>query len=1012
MAGHQPAQRLELDVSGVRTLVLRATGYSWGQAVWGEPVLLGAGGETQRLANLTPVLVQVGWGEFSTNRGPDGQPLKVGERAFADGLFAHADSVVKYRLEGKQRRFASWVGVNHTAKGQGRVVFEALDEEAFERQQRLAQLKRGFTRDALSSLRRTLDDAPARGGDDRRRELRRRLDSFSRDYQEMRRRLEAEDQDLGGRIDEFLELTREIRLLRLDAPLLFVKRQPYFSAHIYDDHLEWRPGGGIYVIENPWEPMERQRVRAVIDPATPETCGPGVYRDPDLSFDGRRLLFAFKGEAKGDTAIFEIGLDGRGLRRLTRPTAGALCRERPEGLIGEGHHDYSPCHLPDGRIAFVSTRTAGLVMCFNNHVATLHTMNADGSEARSISVNNATEFDPAVLPDGRLLLGRWEYVDKTALYMQSLWTMNPDGTLETAFFKNNLAKPTAVMDARPVPGSRLVVATLTPHNGQSVGAIAMIDPHLGKNSLAALANFTPEYPTEMDQGLKRGPCDPWPLDEDSVLIANNAEAHGPHGVIELIDRYGFRFVIRREPDLSCFSPLPAKAQPRPLTHASALAAGAPALFQAHDIYPGLERVKRGTVKRLRVIETTSRITGAPPGGRWWNQAFLVSWQGSYDVKNILGTVPVEEDGSAFFEAPPGKALYFQALDAEGRLVQSMRTFIQAAPGRMRPCQGCHVPNDDVAALNTTRVVSALRKPPAQLRPETWGSGPIDYSTRIQPVLDRHCVRCHGGIEDIAGGIDLSGGWTWAFNLSYETLLKNTLTGFLNCENSKVETAEILPPRRHGSGAAPLAGLLLSGHKERLPGLTRPERDLLLAWMDANCNYYGAWDFTDFATNGAIMRLTGPLLARMDQAGCLRCHEREIGSDWVNLQTPAHSRLLRAPLPRGPAGAGLGWCRERKARPAPLPLITQKHQPPDVFKPARHAAPDAAGAPAVSLDSTNHADYRALLALIERARAEALDQPRADMPGAILRAGRSRELPPLTPVSQGEIRASAKPPPKL
>ena len=147
--------------------------------------------------------------------------------------------------------------------------------------------------------------------------------------------------------------------------------------------------------------------------------------------------------------------------------------------------------------------------------------------------------------------------------MQSLWTINPDGTQETALFKNNLAKPTAVLDARPVPGCGLIVATLTPHNGQSVGAIAMLDPKVGKNNLAALTNFTPEYPTEMDQGLTRGPCDPWPLDADTVLIANNAPEHGAHGVIELVDRYGFRFIIRREPDISCYAPMLIKPTPVP-----------------------------------------------------------------------------------------------------------------------------------------------------------------------------------------------------------------------------------------------------------------------------------------------------------------------------------------------------------------------------------------------------------------------------------------------------------------
>jgi hypothetical protein len=189
--------------------------------------------------------------------------------------------------------------------------------------------------------------------------------------------------------------------------------------------------------------------------------------------------------------------------------------------------------------------------------------------------------------------------------------------------------------------------------------------------------------------------------------------------------------------------------------------------------------------------------------------------------------------------------------------------------------------------------------------------------------------CHGGARDIAGGIDLSGGWTWAFSLSYETLLKNTLAGFLNCNNGSVRTAEILPPRTHGSGAAPLADLLAGDHGGRVTNLPAADRALLLAWMDGNANYYGTWDYTPHATCAAIVGAQAPLLAEMDKAGCVRCHALQIGSDWVNLKAPAHSRMLRAPLAVTSNGLGLGWCRDAKARP------------PRVL-PADHPGPPAAG----------------------------------------------------------------------
>lgn len=198
---------------------------------------------------------------------------------------------------------------------------------------------------------------------------------------------------------------------QLDAPLLFTKRHSYTGIHIYDTYYKWPPGGGgIYVLQNPSAPQVEWLIRPVIDPTTPETLGVGVYTDPEISWDARRILFCFKGEPTGNTSLYEIGVDGTGLRRLTDP--GPTCEDY-KGRNG-GQHDVCPAYLPDGRIVFLSTRPSGLVPCNNTGVAVLHVMNADGSDIHPISVNNVNEFDPVVLPDGRIMFGRWEYVDKRA----------------------------------------------------------------------------------------------------------------------------------------------------------------------------------------------------------------------------------------------------------------------------------------------------------------------------------------------------------------------------------------------------------------------------------------------------------------------------------------------------------------------------------------------------------------------------------------------------------------------
>lgn len=987
----ESAKKIEIDVSTVETLALVAKGYSWGQAVWGEPKLITADDKEQRISDMEPESFAVGWGSFQKNKGPDGKPLKIQDRQFEHGIFAHADSEVVYRLDRKYKRFEAWVGINHTANGQSaaNVLFSVQDLGQYRLFAKCQQVLKLVSEQNIASLRKTLER-------DSKLELLKELSEFEKSAADIRKGLESQSEKALQKAAQFEPFARRCYSDLLDTPLLFVKRHAYMAPHIYDDYLVWHPGGGIYIIENPSAPIEEQKVRAVIDPTTEETLGEGVYRDPDISYDAKFVLFAHKDNNEGNTSIYEIGIDGKGLKRLTEPGCGCENEKLPQGLYGKGQHDVTPCYLPDGRIVFTSTRTRGLVMCFSNYIDILHTMNRDGSDIRCISVNNQTEFDPVVLPDGRIMYGRWEYIDKTALYMQSLWTVNPDGSNETALFANNMAKPTAVLDARPVPNSRLIVASLTPHNGQAVGAIAMINPKIGKNSLDAITNFTPEYPKEMDQGLKQGPSDPWPINENVVLIANNSPAYGKYGVIELIDRDGFRMVIHREPDISCYAPMLIKPRKKESSRPSMIRPDEPGSFLVHDIYQGMDNVERGTVKWIRVIETTSRISGIPGGGRWWNQAFLASWQGSYDIKNFLGIVPVEDDGSAYFEAPTGKALYFQALDKDMRMLQSQRTFVQSVAGVTRSCMGCHIKEDNAAPVNRSIRPLALNKPAEKIRDESWGSGFIDYPSMIQPVLDRNCVSCHGGEKGIKSGIDLTGGWTWAFNISYETLIKNTLTGFLNCNNGAVRTSEILDPNTHGSGVAPLTKVVLSGHKDRLKNMTRKEKELLLVWMDGNCNYYGDWDYSEHAVCKTILDTGSMLAEEMKKANCTSCHDPVIGNDWVNLEKPELSRILRAPLKQGDDGLGIGWCRNRKAVKPRFELVTQRYQPPDVFSPYREPERNSDGEPVVTFDTTDNVFYISMLNIIRQGRETALSAPRVDMPGAQVVKGVCRQLEPVGP----------------
>ncbi len=819
------------------------------------------------------------------------------------------------------------------------------------------------------------------------------------------------------------EVPSETTSLRahLDAPMLFTKRHSYQGIHIYDTYYQWWPGGGIYILENPSAPASEHIIRPVIDATTPETLGKGVYTEPDISADGTRMLFCFKGEKDGSTSIYEIGLDGTGLRQLTSPDMCA-CNE---GRYAK-QHDVCPAYMPDGRIVFKSTRPNGLVPCNNTGVDIMHVMDADGGNIKRLSVNNVNEFDPCIMPDGRILHGRWEYVDKGALTQQSLWTIFPDGTNETALYANNMVRPEALLDARPVPGMpHLIAATLARHNATPRGSLGIVDTRVGKNDPAAISNWdNPDNPT-CDTGNS---CEPWPISKDVILFSGRPEG-SKRNVLQLAHRDGRRETLLADADICMHSPMLLKRTRQPhhmpnMTESNETTG----MFFVQDIYTGMPQIERGDIKWLRVVEETSRASASPGNMGPYNQTFMVSAALAFSAKNYLGIVPVEPDGSAYFEVPAGRALYLQALDAEGRLVQSMRTFVQAAPGVTRSCIGCHERKFDTPTNKFNR--QALRRDPVTPVSESWGSGYLDYPSMVQPVLDKHCVKCHGGENGFADSLDLSGGWTEHFNISYENLasrhesqLKASLIAGIDCMNGTAGyAAQILPPRSHGSGSAPLAEVLASGHRGRIPNLTRTERDLLMAWIDSNGLYYGTWEYTEHGHSAKAWPDTKQaLMNEMRVAGCMDCHENhgkvQFESDWFNLKQPELSRILRAPLAKGMGGKGLALCQDREveARHRRIRLLVngyahgvlplekwheQGKQPPrDTTRADRMA----------TFASPGDTQYQKMLSIIQRGRREVLASPRVDMPGAEIVAGHSRQFvsPPLpSPLPQLEARVDA------
>ena len=412
-------------------------------------------------------------------------------------------------------------------------------------------------------------------------------------------------------------------------------------------------------------------------------------------------------------------------------------------------------------------------------------------------------------------------------------------------------------------------------------------------------------------------CEPYPLDKNTLVFSGRPAGYG-RNVIEMINRKGKRIVLLSDPKICLHSPLLVKPRKKPAALPDiADRSKTTGNFFVQDVYEGLEGVKRGEAKWLRVIEETSRISASPRSPTPFNQVFLVSAAMAFAIKNYQGIVPINEDGSIYFEAPAGRALYFQVLDKDKRLIQSMRTFVQAAPGTTRSCIGCHERKSNAPVHAVKMNTKALSGKPAQIKPESWGTGYMDYSSMIQPVWDRNCVSCHGGKKGFNGRLDLTGGWTQFFNISYENLVDRRETQLIahlisgiDCMNGTAFwSCQLFKPRSHGSATAPLAEVIASGHKGRIKNMTQDEKEeLVMAWIDSNGLYYGNWDYTAHGYNvRSWPGIKGKLAAEMKKGNCYQCHDGYMADDWLNLKDPEMSRILRAPLAKGGKGHGAAIC---------------------------------------------------------------------------------------------------------
>jgi hypothetical protein len=664
-------------------------------------------------------------------------------------------------------------------------------------------------------------------------------------------------------------MTRELALknpLVSSRPLLFMMRHRAAGYMLYE-YLGWyyahgnnpdngaknpnvptpKRGGGVYLLEQPGRSLQLREL----------VSGPewqGHFVTLALSFDARTVYFSFADPAGRDPytlpnfgkAAAEPGASYNTFHLAAVDTNGSHLRWLTEGP----YDDFDPCPLPDGGIAFQSTRRGGKLRCGGGspeHVYTLHRMEADGSNLRTLSFHETHEWHPSVLNDGRIVYTRWDYVDRNAAKFHGLWTCNPDGTSPANLFGNYTTRPWACFQARAVPGSDQILFVAGGHHANVGGTLVLfnpakagLDPANGEDRFDALEWLTPEVCFPEAQGWPKSYFySPWPLSENYYLVAFShdplcggytGQPRETETGLYYLDRFGNLELLFRRPGISAVYPMPlAPRQVPPIARgATRPELGDEGEFLLSDVNHSLMPLPANRrIDHLRVFQLL-------PKARTDNANYpRISHAAESNARMLLGTVPVEKDGSAYFRAPARKPLYFQAVDQAGRAVQGMRTVVYLQPGERRGCTGCHEPPGTVSA---SRDPAAFRRAPSTLQPGPDGSHPFGYPRLVQPLVDRHCVKCHDGSSGenksplVLTGEPAPGS---PFSKSYESLKPYVTWPSYDAPASR--------PGHAGADASPLSAILTGDKHGQYVKLPDNDLRVVYLWLDAKVPFYGTYE---------------------------------------------------------------------------------------------------------------------------------------------------------------------------
>ena len=589
---------------------------------------------------------------------------------------------------------------------------------------------------------------------------------------------------------------------------------------------------------------------AILSPVSSDgqltTVHQGNISDYDLHWDGQRILFS-----DGRT-LWEIRTDGSELRRVSA--------EEPPIT------HYDACYLPDGKVLCVSNACEQAVPCTGQaDVGNLHLMNADGTDERRVSFDQDHNWNPTVMHDGRVLYSRWEYTDTPHYFSRLLFRMNPDGTGQMEYYGSNSYWPNSTYWPRPIPGHPTMISCIVSgHHGVSrAGEILLLDPARGRHEAAGAVQRIPGYgkPVEaitMDQLVSDvWPrfAAPWPLAEPEThrgagkyflaCVQHDAGSSWDLCLVDIFDNI--------TPILTggYMTPVPLLPRPMPPVIPSRVDPSSDdAMIYLADVYagPGLRGFPPGSIKRLRIGTHHYRYPGN-------GDTRASSLEGGWDVKRILGTVPVHEDGSALFRVPANTPIFVQPLDAEGKAQQVMRSWYTAMPGEVGSCIGCHERQNEGPASKYS--MAAIGRRPSAIEPWLGPTRGFSFDREIQPVLDRRCAGCHHGQPVQIGDQTLT-----AFDLRAKRLVwpDEDDSPSARAKTRDPQPREYSPayialqqyvrrpgfegdyhmpkPAEYEAETSMLVQLLKKGHYN--VQLTGEEWERLYAWIDYNVPYPANW----------------------------------------------------------------------------------------------------------------------------------------------------------------------------